>query len=371
MRLLVTSDTHLSDKIWKHRPIEGDSYHSWWQIINLTADLDCDAIVIAGDILDKQNNLSRAIEELMAGLRELDRREIEVYYNQGQHEYQSVPWLSLDKKVTWLNDYTVQCGQLDMTGSDFLNNEGLQEYLKSSEVSEVEILVCHQVWLEFMGELCKPQGSFADIPDNVKYLITGDYHEHIYHKYGNLTVLSPGSTHLRSISEPEDKYVFTMDIPDEGGKVKIQSIPLYTRRKISIDTRSILEFKDFMDAIEVHLALSAEYAEDHSFEDNLKTPLMWLTFPQGDVDLCNKIMKLVAGRAHMFYKPVKQVTKESLEPVLLDHIEASDRVSMFNCLSNYIDVKKKPKTHDLATRLLEAPDPEQALYKWIKDQVTK
>jgi DNA repair exonuclease SbcCD nuclease subunit len=233
MKILATSDLHLSDKIWKHRPIEGDSYHSWRQIVDLAIEHDCDIVTLAGDILDKQTNVSNPVQELVAGLRRLREAHIKVWYNQGQHEYQTVPWMSLDETTVWVQAQPiVTTNGWNIAGCDYQNTEGLTNFLKTTAAMEADILVCHQVWLEFMGEECRPQGSFADIPENVRYLITGDYHENICQKFGQLTVLSPGSTHLRSISETEDKFVFFMELPDTvGSKAKTSTWPLATRRR--------------------------------------------------------------------------------------------------------------------------------------------
>ena len=370
MKLLVTSDTHLSDRIWKHRPIEGDSYYSWHQIVDLAIAQESDAIILAGDLLDKQTNTSKAIKELTAGLLKLSDNHVEIYFNQGQHEYQEVPWMSLGDDVAyWLEGDAIktQTGWT-ITGSDFKNSEGLMEFLQSEKAVDADILVCHQVWLEFMGELCKPQGSFADIPASVRYLITGDYHESLCQKFGELTVISPGSTHLRSISEPEDKYVYSMVLPTKG-QPTITSLPLRTRRVIDIKVDQNTEFKTLAGQVEAYLAMAADYASEFGLPEHIAKPLMRLTCPQTAVELSNQVTKLVADRAHLFYKQVKFVSPDSLEPELNQHIDASERVGMLNCLDTYLDKKKQPATHALATRLLQAPDPDQALARWVKEQL--
>lgn len=369
MKLLVTSDLHLSDKIWKHRPIEGDSYHSWHQIVDLAIEHECSGVILAGDILDKQTNVSRPVQELVDGLRRLDEQHIEVYYNQGQHEYQTIPWMSLSEGTIWLQDESVTLNGLKVSGCDFQQADELANFLCTTRACSADILVCHQVWLEFMGEECKPQGSFADIPENVRWLITGDYHENICQKFGHLTVMSPGSTHLRSIGEPEDKYVFFMDIPEDGGNVKISTWPLATRRKIEINAMQNPDFKTIRQHIEGYLNLAEQYADEQDLPDEIRKPLLRLTYPQSDVELANQVTKLVGDKAHLFFKQVKQVSPEELEPNLAQHMEADERVGMINCLDTFIDKEKKPLTHALATKLLQAPDPEQALHQWVKERV--
>jgi DNA repair exonuclease SbcCD nuclease subunit len=340
------------------------------QITNLAISQESDIVILAGDILDKQTNTSRAIQELMAGLRKLEENHIEVWFNQGQHEYQGVPWMGLDCSAEWLEHKVMKTtNNWNIAGSDYKNAEGLMEFLQSQKALEADILVCHQVWLDFMGELCKPQGSFADVPENVRYLITGDYHESICQKFGELTVISPGSSHLRSISEPQDKYVYSMELPDKGHKAKIVSLPLRTRRVINIKIEQNTEFKELAGQVEAHLELAAEYAAEFELAEHIAKPLMRLTLSQDDVEVSKRVTQLVADRAHLFYKQVKFVSPDSLDPKLNEHIDASERVGMLNCLDTYLDKKKQPATHALATRLLQAPDPDQALATWVKEQL--
>ena len=371
MKLLVVSDTHLSDRIWKHRPIEGDSYYSWHQIVDLAIIYEVEAVILAGDLLDKQTNTSRAIKELMAGLQKLRENHVEIYFNQGQHEFQEIPWMSLEDGVAeWLDVATIKTQNgWNIAGSDYKNSEGLMDFLQSQRAKAADILVCHQVWLEFMGEICKPQGSFSDIPPNVRYLITGDYHESLCQEYGKLVVISPGSTHLRSISEPEDKCVYSMTLPDDRSKAKIAQLPLRTRRVIEIKLEQNTEFKLAAAQVEAYLGMAADYAKEFDLPEHIAKPLMRLIFPQTAVELSNQVTKLVADRAHLFYKQVKFVSPESLEPDINQHTDASERVGMLNCLDTYLDKKKQPATYGLATRLLQAPDPDQALARWVKEQL--
>ena len=96
--------------------------------------------------------------------------------------------------------------------------------------------MCHQVWQDFMGEVGKPQAAFADVPENVKLLITGDYHDAIITKHNKLTVISPGSTHMRSISEPENKSVVLMTLGEsEKQPIQLKQIPLQSRPCIRLD----------------------------------------------------------------------------------------------------------------------------------------
>jgi len=138
---------------------------------------------------------------------------------------------------------------------------------------------------------------------------------------------------------------------------------------IDIKVDQNTEFKTLAGQVEAYLAMAADYASEFGLPEHIAKPLMRLTCPQTAVELSNQVTKLVADRAHLFYKQVKFVSPDSLEPELNQHIDASERVGMLNCLDTYLDKKKQPATHALATRLLQAPDPDQALARWVKEQL--
>lgn len=364
-KVLVTSDLHLSEKIWKHRPIERDSYYSWEQIVDIAIYEQCSDIILAGDILDKQTNTSNPLHSLLLGLNRLTDAGISIHYNQGQHEYQLSPWMDLHRQARHFDGVELhKIGGLSWCGSDYAQPDKLAAFLSSEAVRNASVLVCHQVWLEFMGEECKPQGSFADIPENVKYLITGDYHDNICQKFGNLVVMSPGSTHLRSISEPENKYVFILEIENE--KVKISTRELYTRRRIEIDATKNPDLSTVLNRIDQGLAAAADYAEEVGLDEQIQMPLLRLIYCQDDTELAGHVEKAVSGRAHLFYKQVKSEGKSD-EPSLTEHMDASDRITLLGCLDHYVDAKEKPSVYQLAHRLLDSKDPDQALLQWVKE----
>ena len=236
----------MSDRIWKHRPIEGDSYDAWRFIVGYAvspATPKIDAVIIAGDILDKQTNRSEAIHHLTVGLSTLVENDIRVFFNQGQHCMQESPWPTLVDGVRHLKLGDVyDLGGLKMTGFDYCSKEQFQENLKHESVENADILVCHQVWKDFMGDVGKPQGCFADVPDNVSFIFTGDYHEAICQGYAGRVVVSPGSTHLRSISEPVDKSFWIFDTE------KKKDSPQFTKNLLGRNSSS---FRNLFKSVEI------------------------------------------------------------------------------------------------------------------------
>jgi|SaaInlV_165m_DNA_1040744.scaffolds.fasta_scaffold27923_2 hypothetical protein len=397
MKVLVTSDLHLSDRIWKHRPIEGDSYAAWQAIVRYALDEDneIDEVIIAGDILDKQTNQSTAIHHLTVGLSSLIEAGIRVYFNQGQHCMQEKPWPSLVDGVRHLKFQDMyNVGGLMMTGFDYCSREQLQENLKDESVAKADILVCHQVWEDFMGGVGNPQGCFEDIPDNVKYLITGDYHENICKRAAQpdikllglaggdetegLVVISPGSTHLRSISEPDDKYFWVVEIAD-GTSPHIHSVEIPGRRRFELKMTAWdgvqAVFPEALDhAIRASLEMNENYWDGRQPElirdIGLGKPLIRIVHNSDQLDTaCNSVISKYAEDAHFFYKIVRPEAENDLD--VLEYVDASDRLKMIDCLDTAVDQKERPLAHSLATALLSGGEPEQVLQKWIKEQVNE
>lgn len=377
MKLLVASDLHLSDHIWKHRPIHGDSYHSWKQIVNIAIKQEVNAVVLAGDILDKQVNQVNPIRELLAGLNELSDEGIEVWFNQGQHEYQASPWMELHTRgLTWLHKDDINADNWNIAGCDYQNEFQFQEFLRSPRALDADILVCHQVWQDFMGDVGKPQAKFDDVPENVRCLITGDYHEHIIQYHKGMLVLSPGSTHMRSVAEPENKEVFIVQFgKKDKDKIKVENVPLRTRFCGRISTRqfhasSQLTLANALDAaIKATLEQAAEHVTTYCLPPELHTPLLQITHRTDEHDLINKVIERYDSKAHLFFKPIQVASSDQDGETVLPYLEASDKVRMLDCLDNFVDKQQKPLVHDLALTLLSSPDPEQALKRWIKEHV--
>jgi len=73
----------LNDRIWTNRRIFGDSYFAWEQIVKLALEQEVRAVILAGDVLDKQINGSGPIHALLAGLYQLQEGGIEVWAARG------------------------------------------------------------------------------------------------------------------------------------------------------------------------------------------------------------------------------------------------------------------------------------------------
>ena len=375
-KILVTSDLHLSERIWKHRPIEGDSSYSWLQIQNAASEHNVDVVILAGDLLDKRKNSSASVTRLLQGLSKITSKNIPVIFNQGQHEMQDIPWCLADGNplVRWVESPSFQHEFLHgvfLEGFDFKDKENCQAKLKEINSRSSDILVCHQVWEDFMGVECKPQAKFADVTQ-ASILITGDYHEAICQEYDGLTVISPGSTHLRSIAEPVDKSFYLLELFVDGDdfEFQAQAVPLKTRRLFEVDATS-KDIHQITPIVEGHLDICRDYAVEHDLPSDIRKPIFRLTYDKAKPEVAADVAHLFGTDCHLFYKVVSEDREETDEFKLRNHTEASDRVSMVNCLDEYLNANSTPEAYKLALKLLGTGEPEEVLSAWVKEQINE
>lgn len=348
MRVLFTADLHLSPTIWKQKKIFGDSYFAWSLVVKAAIESECQAVVLAGDVLDKQVNNAETAVRLKRGLDQLNKAGIVVYYIQGQHEFQDTPWISLDSEAIWLDKLEEPVdlgGGFMMSGFDFGDQEKLIENLNSEKTASSNVLVCHQVWDNLMG-IGDCQASFDDIPEHVLLTVTGDYHVTKRVDSPRL-VLSPGSTHMRSIDEPEDKFVYLVDFHDTDHEIEICKLPIASRRKITLDLGDYSGVSDAYSALKHHLSLSKSYAKEFSLPPVVARPVVRLTYDQLTHEIAKSLIEDPQLSDLVFWLPNYRPGKEGEISV-----SPEKQGSLVDCLPEYLDPEVNKRSFSLAKRLL-------------------
>jgi len=182
-------------------------------------------------------------------------------------------------------------------------------------------------------------------------------------------VLSPGSTHMRSISEPVDKKVFLIKNYDRKydttEKLIIETLPLYSRRCIRLNANTAKGSWEVLRLMaEKELATAAAYAEDNAIPAEIAMPLLHLLHTSSDIELVGRFKQHFESKAHLFFKQKENKQFEVEEQGV--QVVAGDRIGMMQCVDACISKSEKPLVHDLVLTLLQSPDPEQALQQWVK-----
>ncbi len=299
-----SSDWHLSNYIWADRPlIFGDSFRAAQQIVDYAIIQEV-PLLILGDLFNTKRPEPEAVACFTNLMDQMERSRVPVYVTQGQHELNrgSVIWAEIHGWPQHMNRRGFEIAGRKFWGLDWLPRGELQEALREIP-ADVEFLCCHQVWEEFMGSMCATDGSINEIPANVRFVLTGDFHAHRIIQVGNKTVVSTGSTHLRAINEEYPKRIFIYD-----GQ-QFFSQPIINRELaagIEIPTEESLV--DFIKSVE-HVQR----------RDPDRRPIWTIRVRMDVPEWKSRLDAAIGERAHVFYdpQPVYDETVEVAEEVIL------------------------------------------------------
>lgn len=360
---LFCADTHLDVGAWAHKPkLRGDSRFAFEQICDLAISKEVEAVFAAGDFFDTRKPPSEVIEVVRDSLSCLAAAGIAFYFIQGQHDLALPPWLNaIHEHPQWLHRNSVQLSNsVNVYGIDWSPIERLTGQFKDIP-QNTDILVMHQVWSDFMGSVVACECEFADVPV-APTLFTGDYHvTKVVNKDGSekvrgadgqdLTVYSPGSTHLRSVDEDFEKYV--MLYHEDGAWTKSQ---LLARLKFEYSIQNDGDLQEFPKRWATALKRMTSYAEEN-LPTALQQPILWLQQLETMEDARRTVEELVGEDADIFVRRVRSVDSK-VAAVQAARREILDR-GLVGCLE--LVVPKTSEQYAPLLRLLSSQDPAQEL----------
>lgn len=304
------ADLHLEDGAWTTRPgIYGDAYYSFKQIVDYCIERKL-PLILGGDVLEKKTNLARPIAKLCAELSRMQDAGVMVYYIQGNHEYdRNAPWLSIHPWPAHMHAQSAIIGGATVYGLDWLPRGEIQEAFKNVPLG-VDILITHQVWKDFMGNVGRTECELTDV-HNVQTVLAGDFHvtkvaESVNAHGMPIKMLSPGSTAMQDMGEAPDKFFFVIG-RSVSGEIVFEQQPLKTRALIShrVETQEALDElcagrlnREIQEALDraVSLALPAE----------LQKPLVRVKFDKNLPDAYLRVVTCVGEQAHLFCEAIAE-----------------------------------------------------------------
>jgi len=374
---MITADLHLDDYAWADRPtLSGDSRWSFQWICdkaekfgNPSAASPSFCVIAAGDLVEKKRNESGPVHFIRRRMEQLengDPKSVGFYYIQGQHDMQDEPWFgSAHRWPEHIHEpsdgYCYDLGGYKLWGIDWTPPDRLQEALDRVP-EDTDILVMHQVCHEFMGSVAAPELSFDRIP-HARLLIVGDYHKRVKLEtrgaHGQkLTVLSPGSTNLREISEQRDKAVFMLY---EDLSVKVAKIPT----RAVIETPDLLmeeAVEDLLEELDTLIDAAQVRAVKAGLPVELHRPIIYVRYHRRLVGTEPRLLKAIDRRAHLFTKVIGELAEgEEGESEELDLGE--EGLTLLGCLPEEVDEDQEPGVFEGLQRLLSTDEPAVELSK--------
>lgn len=344
------ADLHLEDGAWASKSsIYGDSYYSFKQIVNFCIENKL-PLILGGDVLERKQNQARPIAKLCEGLSRLQEEQIRVYYIQGNHEYdRNAPWLSVHPWPIHLHNVSVQFHGKNVWGLDWLPKGDIQKALQ--EVPEdTDILITHQVWKDFMGNIGRTECDLTDV-HHVQVVLSGDFHVTKVAESTNaqgkpIKMLSPGSTAMQDMGEDPHKSFFV--ICEHEGQIVFSPKKLDTRAAKTY----VVKDSETLDAL-----CAGGFAKDiehmintAGFHPDIRKPLVKVKFDKRLPDAFMRITTVIGESAHLFCEAitdkVQPRTTTAKETVRNDLLSA-----LADLLGGNLDA------YNLAAALLNSDDP--------------
>jgi len=297
------ADLHLEDGAWSTRPgIYGDAYYSFQQIIDYCIEHRL-PLVMGGDILEKKQNLARPIAKLCAGLSRMQDKNLDVFYIQGNHEYdRNAPWLSVHAWPTHIHKRTMLIGDARVYGLDWLPRGEIQEAFQQVP-EDTDILITHQVWKDFMGTVGRTECELTDV-HHVQTVLAGDFHitkvaEGTNAQGKPIRMLSPGSTAMQDMGEDPHKSFFV--ICKHDGQIVFGPKKLKTRGALNY----VVKDADLLDELCVggftrDISALVSGAQAAVYHPDVQKPLVKVKFDKSLPDAYLRVTTAIGDRAHLF-----------------------------------------------------------------------
>lgn len=362
---VFTADLHLEDGAWSTRPgIYGDAYCSFAQIVDYCIEHRL-PLILGGDVLEKKNNSARPIAKLCEGLTRMQEALTPVYYIQGNHEYdRNAPWLSVHPWPIHLHQRVLPFGDVNgprVYGLDWLPRGEIQTAL-AQVPADTEILVTHQVWKDFMGELGRTECVLSDV-HHVTIVLNGDFHptkevSGTGAQGQRIRMLSPGSICMQDLSESPEKSFFVIG-RDAAEKISFQRVPLETRRFASY----IVKTQDALDELCAgKLAFDIEVAatDAESLPEEIKKPIFRIKFDKQLPDAFLRLSTAAGDSVHLFCEALSDKVQASTKTTSREGTKNDLLAALSELLS------EDSQEYRLAAALVNAEEPAGELEAFFK-----
>lgn len=348
------ADLHLEDGAWTTRPgIYGDAYYSFEQIVDY-----CIAerlpLVLGGDVLEKKQNLARPIAKLFASLDRMETAGVPVWYIQGNHEYdRNAPWLSVHPWPEHINKKSLHVDGVNIYGIDWLPRGEIQTAFKEVP-PDTGILITHQVWKDFMGNVGRTECELTDVY-HVQTVLAGDFHVTKIAESTNahgmpIKMLSPGSTAMQDMGESPNKFFFVIGL-SESNEIVFEERQLKTRALIShrVETQEALD-ELCAGRLNREIQETLDRAVSLDLPSEIQKPLVRVKFDKNLPDAYLRVVTCVGEQAHLFCEAIA----EKAQPRAMTARDAvkNDLVAAVGDLLGDTN-----EAYKLASALLAAEDP--------------
>jgi hypothetical protein len=167
MPIIVSADWHLEEQAWKgHNELHGDAYHALEQIVDLCL-ANGAPLIGAGDLNETTTPDAATVKTAVKQIDRLCLAKLPFLYVTGQHDgvRGHVQWMDLHDWSMPLDRRVAIVDGVKYYGLNYRPAELLADELKKIPL-DVQVLVCHQAWLEPGSAKARPRRSLPILKRN-------------------------------------------------------------------------------------------------------------------------------------------------------------------------------------------------------------
>ena len=323
---VTTADQHIRDYIWSSRPqLKGDAIHATNYIFDYCLENQC-SIKLAGDIFHTLAVLPEHVKAIFDRIDDMQEAGLPVYYIQGNHDLNKVPWLSLHKHTHNLHDAMVQIGGTNemLYGMQYSHEDDIRRVLDKVP-PVVNTLLMHQA-----EKTAMPFGPNFDldwVPPHINTVLIGDIHAAQTYANDNTRLFYPGSPCITS-KEQNPERSFLLEKADGATATTIESVSINTRGIYHIQ----VEDGDKLDALEV---LVADIAENDPRHYDM-VPLIFIHYsPAVSTQVCAQ--SLLLREKYQVYTWLEVQKNETIEGAVMERSQDKVRVGSIPTVGDIIN----------------------------------
>lgn len=272
MKIALVSDVHLGTRQYGLKERYEDFLNSFEGFCN---NVDADAVIIGGDLFDSSRPDARSVlkaSELIHSMR------MPVWGIDGNHDLSGGDWLRVIG-VNVLPDFdVVDISGVKVAGLSYRNGRDLIAAMQQmvDAGAKADVFVAHFALSEMNGGGNADTGVQELSPLleqlGVKAVLMGHVHIPDCQKWNGILYVNPGSTEMKSVNEPKDKFYFVIDTDTW----EAHEVPLKTRDVVGVeitDEDSLMKFLDVIEKESKSLSVSRPFYQvvaDDSIDDVFK-----------------------------------------------------------------------------------------------------
>lgn len=351
-KIAIVSDVHLGTRQYGIKERYNDFLKAFENVGNSIKEHGVDMVVIGGDLFDSPRPDAISVLQAQYVVSGLLDAGIDVMGIDGNHDLSDCGWLRLvGMNALFDGGPTLERHGVKIVGINYKNGRDLIEEIQRliDEGIKADIIVAHFALAEMNGggsaDTCVRELSPMLDKLGVKAVLMGHVHIPDCRKWNGVLYVNPGSTEMKSMNEPQEKYYFILDT-DTWEAVPV---PIVTREMRTVEVQDEVALKKLQDDLEAESQRMVDVLNDIN---GVRRPFYHLIVDDSIDDAFKRTAKIVHDTGALARIVMRSSRARDLAPVV-------DRKEGVATLESAIEARF-PKDSDeakLISSMLHSPEP--------------